>query len=108
MKPRLLSKAEFLATFVQPLRDVMRSATNVLDIWPYVAATPRPDLWGHDVVPEHVECVYRGGDERFDHVLVVTTTKNVFLVVVVDLAADQIHGHYLLDLNEEYGLLTPQ
>ena len=40
--------------------------------------------------------------------LVTTTTKNVFLVVIVDLRADRVFGHYLLDLNEEYGLDTPQ
>jgi hypothetical protein len=51
---------------------------------------------------------YRRGDAQFDHVLVTTTTKNVFLVVVVDLRKDSIFGHFLLDLNEEYGLLTPQ
>jgi hypothetical protein len=69
---------------------------------------PREELWSHRVVPESVERVYRRGDAQFDHVLVETTTRNVFLVVVVDLREDGILGHFLLDLNEEYGLLTPQ
>ena len=75
---------------------------------PYVAAVPPQELWGHAVVPETVDRVYRRGDERFDHVLVTTTTENVFLVIVVDLREDGIFGHFLLDLNEEYGLLTAQ
>ena len=33
-----------------------------------------------------------------------TRTKNVYLVVVVDLVHDLIYGHLLLDLNKEYGL----
>ncbi len=35
-----------------------------------------------------------------------TKTKNVYLVVVVDLIANAVHGHHLLDLNEQYGLTT--
>jgi hypothetical protein len=69
---------------------------------------PSKDLWGHKLIPEQVERVYRRGDGKLDHVLVVTTTRNVFLVVVVDLIADSIIGHLLLDLNEEYGLHDPQ
>lgn len=106
MKTRLLTKAEYLATFLTPGEDVTQTATNVLDIWPYVSAIPADDLWGHGVVHEAVESVHRRGD-RFDHVLVETTTRNVFLVVIVDLRSDLIFGHFLLDLNEEYGLSAP-
>jgi hypothetical protein len=38
--------------------------------------------------------------------MVATGTQNVHLVVVVDLDADQVHGHHLLDLNAKYGI-TP-
>lgn len=108
MQTRLLSKFEYHATFLEPCQNVTETARDVLDIWPYVAAVPRPDLWGHDIIPESVERVYRRGEAQFDHVLVETTTRNVFLVVVVDLPSDRVFGHFLLDLNEEYGLLTPQ
>lgn len=90
------------------MRDVTREATSVLDIWPYVAAVPHAELWGHSIVPETVDRVYRRGDGLFDHVLVVTRTKSVFLVVIVEVPADRIFGHHLLDLNEEFGLKTPQ
>jgi len=53
-----------------------------------------------------VEHVYRNGNNTFDHVLVVTKTKNVFLTVVVDLVRDTICGHRLLDLNQEYGFVA--
>ena len=86
------------------MQNVTAMATNVIDIWPYVRAVPLQDLEGHAVYDQYVEYVYRTGDGRFDHVQVMTRTKNVYLVIVVDLQADDIHGHYLFDLNREYGL----
>ncbi len=103
MHTRRLEKAEFLATMTPKMHDVTQSATDVLDVWPYVAAVPATDLDGHKVYDRFVEAVYRSGDERFDHVLVMTKTKNVFLVVVVDLVKDRVQGHHLLDLKTEYG-----
>jgi hypothetical protein len=108
MQTRLLGKDQYHATFLKPSENVTLTATDVIDIWPYVAAVPSTELWGHAVVPKLIEGVYRRGDAQYDHVLVTTTTSNVFLVVVVDLRKDVIFGHFLLDLNEEYGLLTPQ
>lgn len=107
MKTRQLDATEFEATFAAPMRDVLATATNVLDIWPYVTAIPAAELLGNTIVDGCVEHVYRNGNDTFDHVLVVTRTKNVFLTVVVDLVRNTIFGHHLLDLNLEYGLLAP-
>jgi hypothetical protein len=104
MKTRLLSHPEFKATFATPMRDVLATATNEINIWPYVAAIPKEDLDGHFFVDGCVEHVYRNGSGTFDHFLVVTRTRNVFVAVIVDLVQDAIMGHYLLDLNREYGL----
>lgn len=90
------------------MRDVTATATNVIDIWPYVAAIPASDAQGHEVVFGEVERVYRSADGAHDHVLAVTTSKNVYIAVIVDLIADQILGHRLLDLNAEYGLTEPK
>lgn len=87
------------------MRDVTRETTNVIDIWPYVAAISVSDLHGHHIHDRFVECVYRNATARFDHVLVMTETKNVYLVIVIDLVEDRIYGHHLLDLNEKYGLV---
>jgi len=100
----LLSEDAFRGTFAAPMRDVTQEATNVIDIWPYVASVPLTDLRGHQVYDQFVEYVYRDAAGRFDHVLVMTKTKNVYLTVVVDLVGDRIHGHHLLDLNEKYAL----
>jgi hypothetical protein len=104
MMTRLLSASEFLATFRTPMRDVRATAMNVIDIWPYVASIPATDLSGEDILDGRVAHVYRNADGTCDHVLVLTATQNVFLVVVVDLTRDCIVGHHLLDLNREYGL----
>jgi hypothetical protein len=104
METVLLTKEEFLATMSSPVQDVSTEATDVVHIWQYVAAIPKIDLRGHSINDRFVEHVYRDSNSYFDHVLVMTTTKNVYLVVVVDLKNDRVHGHRLLDLNEEYGL----
>lgn len=104
MQTALLDENQFLATFGAPMRDVTVEATNVIDIWPYVDSVPADDLCGHEVYDRFVEYVYRDAKERFDHVLVMTRTKNVYLTIVVDIRLDEIYGHNLLDLNEKYGI----
>jgi len=47
-------------------------------------------------------------NHRFDHVLVNSEDRNVFMVVVLDREAGKVHGHRLLDLNREYGLSPDQ
>ncbi len=104
MKTTLLNENELLATCTATMRDVTAEATDVIDIWPYVASVPADDLRGHKVYERFVEYVYRDATARFDHVLVMTRTKNVYLTIVVDLQHGTVLGHHLLDLNEKYGL----
>lgn len=80
---------------------------GVIDVIPYVDAIPQRDLLPHVLHDHFVEYVYRSSDNRFDHVLFMTKTENVYVVVVVDLQVNEIHGHRLLDLNEEYGITEP-
>ncbi len=102
---RLLTEDEYRATFAEPMENVTGKATNVLDIWPYVDSIALADLEGHAIYDRFVECVYRTPDARFDHVLVMTKTENIYLAVVVDLERNAIHGHHLLDLNRLYGIM---
>lgn len=106
METYKLSGEEYQSTFSAPLKEVTTTATNVIDIWPYVASVPFTDLQGHEVYDQFVECVYRFASDRFDHVLVMTKTVNVYLVIVVDNDNDCIYGHCILNLNEKYGLNT--
>jgi hypothetical protein len=51
-----------------------------------------------------VEAVSRNDKQTFEHVIIPTDRKNVFVVVIVDVRRRGIKGHYFLDLNKEYGL----
>ena len=102
---RLLTKEDFLATCVGKMTDVTPRADPVLDIWPYVAeARSGLDLAQYAFEHRLVELVYRSENGRFDHVLIPYGVENVYLAVVVDRSQKQVHGHYLLDLNEEYSV----
>lgn len=90
------------------MRDVTcDQSIEPVDIWPYVDEIPRDDVLPFDITGQDVEYVYRTSDDRFDHVLIPSKTKNVYLVVVVDLQAQSVYGHHVLNLNEKYGLPTP-
>ena len=101
---RLLTKDEFLACFEKPMRDMTEAPEAVTDIWPYVDELT-PTILGITQVGD-VAHIYRDGRARYDQVLIQTDAANVFLVIVVDLAAGAVLGHHLLDLNIEYGTAT--
>jgi hypothetical protein len=100
----LLSQEAFLATIIDPMANVTAGANPLVDIWPYVDQIPEGDLQGFVIENGVVELVYRTGDDRYDHVLVPTLTKNVYLVIVVLRTSPTVYGHHLLNLNEQYGL----
>lgn len=99
-----LDDESFHRTCVGRMRDVTADSFPVTDIWPYVEAIPKREFRTAHYRFEEVELVYRSADDRFDHVLVPTTGRNVDLAVVVDRTAASVFGHHLLDLNEKYGL----
>ena len=114
MTPRLLTKEEFKSLLSGSVKNITGkepevSPDGVLDITPYVAEIAKEDLDGYrvpDGLP--VEVIYRTSPEVFDLVHVMTDRKNVYLVVVVDVQADSVLGHHLLDLNKEYGWSSPR
>lgn len=107
---RLLTKPEFLATFHSPMLDITGredefSPDGVIDLRSYVAAIPTSELFGHSLLGDDlVEFVKRSGDGRHDQVAYPCREKNVYLVVVVSLDIGEPYGHFVLDLNQEYGL----
>jgi len=101
MRIRKLSETEFNATFSTKMIDVTKTAAYAIDIWPYVRSIPAEELDSLKFRDRKVESVYRSGDGRYDHVLIKTETKNVYLVIVVYLKEDAVFGHRLLDLNRE-------
>jgi hypothetical protein len=87
--------------------DVTDSAEPIVDIWPYVYQLTEDDLIQRNVYQNHlIEKVYRNERETFDHVLLPTDNPNKFIVLIVDLIAASIKGHYRLNLEKEYRELT--
>ncbi len=85
--------------------DVTESAEPVLDIWPYVRQLNEQNVVSDHVLNgELVEHVYRTDTSTFDHVRLSGSRSNEYIVIVVDLRNCAIKGHYLLDLNYQYGL----
>jgi hypothetical protein len=103
MKTRQLDPDNFGTTFAFPMRDVTGKEDVVLDVWPYIDAIPTSELLKHKLSGA-VNYVYRNAADTFEHVLAATETKDIYLVVVIDLQSRQIFGHHLLDLPAEYGL----
>jgi hypothetical protein len=87
------------------MQNVTELCDAILDVWPYIVEVSR-GLELSDYAFEHrlVELVYRSEDGRFDHVLIPYGVENVYLAIIVDRKGQRVHGHYLLDLNKEYGV----
>jgi hypothetical protein len=107
-RTRRLSEAEYRATFADPMVDIkgredLFQPDGVLDLRPYLRAAQAdiaPLELLADVPPA---AVYLTADRRFNHVLYPCDRSNVYLVVVV-VADAFIYGHFVLDLQKEYGL----
>lgn len=100
-----LTEEEFKSKFGNGMIDVTDSAEPVLDIWPYVRELNEQNIVADSILNgELVEHVYRTGTSTFDHILLSGSWSNEYVVLVVDLNNCVIVGHYILDLNSEYGL----
>jgi hypothetical protein len=107
MTPRLLSEAEFKATFSDRMIDINGRedliSDGVIDLEPYLRAV-EPGIAPLELLPDTPPAaVYRSADGRFDHVLYPCNRSNVYVVVIVALGDDHVHGHHVLDLKKEYG-----
>lgn len=102
MQTKLLDETAFNDTFAFPMQNVTALDTETIDIWPYVDAIPVRDLRG--LKPGNVRHVYRNATSTFEHVLILTGETDTFLVIVVSLLRNRVHGHHLLQLVEKYGL----
>jgi len=85
------------------MRRLPQDAEPPFDFWPYFDAIPRDDFAEHRF-SGGVTYVYEHPAGRFQHVLVNSDDKNVFLVIVLDLAARKVLGHRVLDFCLMYGL----
>ena len=103
-----LSEAEFLATTTERMDRVGGEASRPFDFWPYFDAIPAEDFDGFDCSAGEVSSVYRSSNGRYEHVLVNSDDKDVFMVLVLDLNSQRVVGHYLLNLPVVYSLRDGQ
>jgi hypothetical protein len=102
----LLSWQEFLETMGNGRAQDRSEEPPPFDFWPYFEAIPAADFKGHDCSAGAVDYVWRENSGRFEHVLVNSEDRNIFMVLVLDCDARVVYGHRLLDLNREYGLTS--
>jgi len=101
----ILTEKEFKETMMDKMVDVTSTAEPIVDIWPYVQQLTRDKEVSNYVYDNQlVEMVSRNDKGTFDHVLLPTDDKNIFVVIIVDLRNEKVKGHFRLDLNKEYGL----
>ncbi|MGJ4789495.1 hypothetical protein [Leptospira koniambonensis] len=101
--PKLLAENEFLKTFSNPheLRD--REVPIRTDFWSYYDEIPESHFGNHIFSDTEVSYIYRN-DNNFDHILISSENKNIVLVLINDRKKDEIVGHFILDLEKQYGL----
>jgi hypothetical protein len=101
---RELTYDQYKSTLIHKMENVTKTATPVLDIWPYVQQLVNQKVVLPYVFENNlVEIVYRNGDNSFLHVLLPTDNTNTFIVIIIDLKKIEIKGHYRLELEMEYG-----
>ena len=86
------------------MKQLPSHAETPFPFWPYFDAIPSVDFEGHDCSEGAVTYVYEHPNGNYQHVLVNSEDKNVFMILVLDLTSRSVLGHRLLDLNQEYGL----
>lgn len=105
MEVRQLSETQYMCTMGSKMNDVTESAELLVNIWNYAKQLLKDNLISeYGFSKKYVEVVYENNEHTYQHILLFTNRKNVYAVVIVDIVHKTIVGHYILDLNEKYGL----
>ena len=88
------------------MRRLSQSEEPPFAFWNYFENIPASHFENHDCSEGMVDSVYEDQSARYQHILVRSDSKNVFMVMVLDLENRDVLGHRLLSLNEEYGIET--
>ena len=94
----LLSETDFQRTLAEPMTRVAANDEPPFDFWAYFDQIPDADFAGHDCSSGTVTYVYRHPSGRFEHVLVDSESRDVFMALVLDRERRVVLGHRLLDL----------
>jgi len=100
----LLDEHAYRETFGEKMLRVRSDGDAPFPFWAYVDQIPTEDFQGYDCSEGSVQWVWRSNDGRFEHILIDSKEdKDVFMVVVLDLAKKEVVGHRLMDFKREYG-----
>ncbi len=106
MAIRQFDKTQFLSTLVGPMRPLGEDDQfpPPINLRSYVEEC----IQTHDLPTTHDDMEihedYVSADGKFTHVLFFYGNKNEYLVIIINNDKRRVEGHYLLDLNIEYGL----
>lgn len=104
-----LDEDQFHATFVAPMQRVCEDDDfEAVPLKDYVAECIAELGLASTLKELNIQHVYLNGDKTFCHVMLYFGEPNRFLVIVTDNRNKKIHGHRILDLNEKYGIASPQ
>jgi len=107
MEIRQLSKEEFYGTFCEPMRRLEADESyRPVPLKDYVVECIRALALPTTLADIEIHHVYLSGDRRHTHVLFYFGGHNRYLVVVVEHEPDVVRGHFVLDLDREYGLVA--
>ena len=101
-----MSKEQYLET-MDEMTDITSESEHesLVDIWRYAKELENKRLLSKHMFNRRlIEAVYRNDKNSVHHVLLFGNEKNIYVVIVIDVKKAIILGHYLLDLNDEYGL----
>ena len=101
-----LAKDEFLTTMGQPMRfiDDEDDECPAVPIGDYLRECIAGEGIPTDADSVEIHAVYATPGNKYCHILLTWGVPNVFLVIVTQPREQHVNGHYLLDLNGEYGL----
>lgn len=103
VRPRLLTEAEFKATFSTLMVDIKAREEiihpeGVLDLTSYLLAAEESITPLQLLSEAPPSAVYHSPEWNFDHVLYPCDRSNTYLVVVIAHRVGEVHGHFVLDL----------
>jgi hypothetical protein len=100
-----LTEEAYLSTMQSGMENVTEDVLPVMDIWPELVPLIESGVVDSYVADkELVEYVYRSKDGKYDHVILPTSKKNNFVVVIVEITGKKIKGYFKLDIGELYGI----
>ena len=80
------------------------------DFWPYFSEIPKEHFGGITCKNANVVGVHNNSAETYMHILVECDEENIFMVLILDLTLNKVHGHVLLNANtgEVFGIENSQ